>query len=242
MSQSGIPSLHPIWVHPIWYRHWLELRYRLIAAGVVGLLFSLFYPASIAGSLDWMRRTGHLVDEVRGAQQLLGSMDPERVVVWGLFAQLLAFASVFAAICVSYFGPPPPPLALPVSGFLSDLTGLLVRWSGVVAVTLSMTGLHVLILAVRGNPIPGGKMIATWAVLCALWLPALALQAVFNMNKSSAILFGSFWPIIAIVWGFPFLRGIVFHPDSAWRAALLALTAATVIFAAAQQLARRREM
>lgn len=251
MKGQAMPNAHTIRVgefavHPIWYRHWLELRYRLLAAGILGLLCSFPYPAFVAGSIDFLHQSGKLVVELNDAQNLLASMDPEKLIVWGVHVHVVLASSIFAVfVCLTNMAasilPRTTPLALPVSGWVVDVTALLARWASVSAVALLTTALDALVLAIRGNPVPGREMIATWAVLCLLWLPVLAMFSASCLSPSSAALFAFCAPLIAFLWAWRFLRRILLHPESEWLAAAVAVTIGVAIFVATRPFARWRE-
>lgn len=232
-------------VHPIWYRHWLELRSRLLWAAVSGLICSVPYSTLVGSAIRWLHETGTLVEELKSARHLLTSMEPERLVVWGVHAHHVLFAWLCAAMVAQTaphaFVRRKTALALPISIWAADLTGLAAQCSVVAAATLLTTALDAAILAVRGISIPGREMIATWVLLCALAVPVMAALAACSLNAAATFLSPLVVPLIGFSRGWSFLRDILFHPERAWPTAAIALTAAAIVFAASRPFARWRE-
>src|SRR6188768_244786 len=82
----------------IWYRHWLDLRSRLLVAVVVAMLIHFAYPLAVHGATSWFRESGKLAPEVLGAQALLAAMGPERLIVWATYVQFSIVSSSFAVL------------------------------------------------------------------------------------------------------------------------------------------------
>lgn len=230
-------------IHPIFYRHWLELRYRLLGAAIVSIVTALFYALFIHGTLDWFRQTGNFAEEVRGALHLLPEMGPERLIVWGVHVHLISIALMIAVVALADWKRVDPwTLALPVSRARIHATRLLASWTGTFAACLLLCGLNVLTLALVDEPIPWADMLATTFVVTVIALPVFALRTMLLMSGVLTTIFTLTLPFLAIQIGGPNLRELLLHPGRAWLAAVIALPLTAIFFVTSQWLARQRDL
>lgn len=230
-------------LQPIYFRHWLEMRYRLISAAVIAIVTGLLYAVAIYGTLDYYREYGKFADEVRGAVHLLPRMGPERLIVWGVHVQLLSIAIMVAiAALADWTRIDAWTLSLPISRTRIYATRLLVSATGIFATSLLICAIHIATLALVGDPIPWVEMLATTFVVSILALPVFALKTMLMMNGILTLLFTITLPLLVVNFGWPALRNLLFHPDQAWLAAAIALPLTAIFFMASQWFARRRDV
>lgn len=234
----------------IWYRHWLELRYRLLTAAIASLLIHLFFPFGVHGLTNFFHETGKLGSEVGDAQPLLATMGAERLIAWGVHVQLSTLTLMLAALLLagSSFrmmnistwasqGIDTYSATLPVSRLDLDATRLAAGFAGVLAIALGACFMDVTTLFLTGQSVPLIPMLRASLTGATLLLPLLALLSISTISSWSMVLMAFPAPLFA-VWGYPAMRSFLLDPDRAAIVALLALPATAILFMAGLWLRR----
>lgn len=237
----------------IWYRHWLELRYRLLAAALAALLVHLFFPFGVHGLTAFFRETGKLGEEVRDAQPLLAAMGAERLIAWGVHVQLSTLTSILATLLLagSSFrmmntwgvgqGIDTYSATLPVSRTDLDATRLTAAFGGVSAIAFGACFVDAVFLLLTGHSVPLVPMLRASLTGAMLLLPLLALLSLSMISTWSMMLLAFPAPLMA-VWGYPAMRSFLLDPDRAHVAAMLALPLTVILFMAGLWLRRWKEL
>lgn len=230
----------------IWYRHWLELRYRLLGAAAVALLIHLFFPFGVHGSTNFFRETGKFGSEIGGAEPLIGAMGgAERLIAWGVHVQLSIITLTFAALLFSRqrerHGIDAYSRTLPISRFDLDATRLAAGFAGVSAIAFGTCFIDIVFLLLTGHPVPLIAMLRASLTGTMLLLPLVAALSMAAISSWSAVLVTVAWPLV-FFWGSSGVRSLMFDPDRAAFAAMLAIPATVVLFIAASRLRQWKEL
>ena len=221
----------------IWYRHWLEIRGRLVVAAICVVLIGVFDPVALHGAADYFARTGKLTRELDGLLPVLGAGPylPCAVHAWlgGWIAIVLPVVLAGSGLRTqdgrgglhpsTYYT-----LALPVSRPRLVCTRFLAGFGAAVAALTFSLALHCAGLLLTGYRIPLAAM--AFASLCGalVTLPILGLQGFVTLAA------GEFWASIAAValwvftsrWNWASVAGFVFSRQIPWPTVLGVLTLA----------------
>ena len=237
----------------IWYRHWLDLRSRLLVAVVVAMLIHFAYPLAVHGATSWFRESGKLAPEVLGAQALLAAMGPERLIVWATYVQ---FSIVSTSLAVMLMGGSTLKMSspwgatysvdefsgsLPVSRSHLEVTRFAAAFAAISAIAFTMCLLNMLEMLALGQPVPWISMLRSTLTAILLVLPLLAAFALIFLHPW-ALFFISVGPIVAVGWAWPVLRNLLFDPDRSAATSLFTVPLTVALLAATSWFIRRREI
>lgn len=201
----------------IWYRHYLELRYRLLAAASMALLIHLFLSSRMHDAMDPFDQLS-IATSIFAALALGGSA----------FRDAIGNMDMYSA-------------TLPISRFDLDATRLAAGFAGVSAIAFSTCFIDIVVLLLTGHPVPWVPMLRASLTGAMLLLPLLAALSLAMISSWSAVLMMIAAPLFAVR-GWPAIRSLILDPDLAAIAALLALPTTVVLFIAGLWLRRWKEL
>jgi hypothetical protein len=243
----------------IWYKHWLELHWRLLLAIAVSLISVVLLANRIDEQLAEYARTGQLAFAVKPYQPLLQITGPEPLFVWNEFANYLGTLLMYAPVVLvfgagtSFKGQPVVhpslylTLSFPISRWRCMRARFVANGAMLILAGAFFTAATAVVLTYRGLPVPWGAMLLTGSIELVAAAPILAALEAFNLVCSTpALAMGGFalglipW-LAFIVWTSHSSKNVVAFTDSPLPVVIVATVGTALAMALAAALIREKE-